>query len=901
MRLNIKSQFMKNIFTLLLLAVSITESIAQDCNQLDPGFGLNGRVTGMSITNDWLNSGSVLVQPDNKIIQVSSSNTGGVYVVRYTKDGQLDNTFGNNGRAAFGLGSSYYFYVSFGALQPDGKIVVVGKLSSSGNYYWDIVLVRFNDNGTLDNSFGGGGYVITAGSNNYEGNGLAIQPDGKIVVAGFASTTCFNDCLGRQFCLPTFTVLRYTSNGLPDGAFGQDGKTFASADSLNGGRAVRVMVLPDGKILAVGERVRYYCDEYYGGQYYASGLLMTKFDEQGRIDTSFGVNGIVKDDSVISSVADVALQPDGKIVVTGNSYQGGNVTKRYHSDGKPDGGFIAERFNGDVSAMIVNNDGKIILGGVIYRNNIPNLRIARLNNNGSPDNNFSGDGQWYLSHNSPDSNSYATALALQQGHIIAGGVSQYYTSINGTFRYDQFVTRLKDSIDDIAVTVDRSGPLYPCDGQAVFLSIHQSGSFQWYKDAQLIIGATDSIINATSSGNYSVKVINSGKCGESADVPVYFNSLPVTVIPGGSLNICNGDSVRLVSSEPGTLQWFKNGYEIYGATDTAYVAKSEGHYYVAVKNSKGCGASSSVYVYINPYAPVISWNLGYLWTTGGYYSYQWYRNGIAIPGATSVSYHPADTGYYKVVIEDYGCNNTSDEIQIDCNFANVPVPGIYWDGARLNAPPGFSAYQWYLNGNPISAADTSFLQTTEFGTYKVSITGNFNCTSISAEFNFSCNVAAPAPPPVNWNSPQFSTLTGYASYQWYRNDTAITGATTNTYTPGATQFGFYKVAVTNNLNCSSTSDPKPYFITASNDLILADASLRYYPNPVSGTLFIDVTMQSNKKIISTLYDLSGKRIRQQSLKQGRNQIQLEHLSSGMYQLEVQYGVERKVVKVIVVR
>ena len=71
---------MKNIFTLLLLAVSITESIAQDCNQLDPGFGHNGRVTGMSITNDWLNSGSVLVQPDNKIIQVSSSNTGGVYV-----------------------------------------------------------------------------------------------------------------------------------------------------------------------------------------------------------------------------------------------------------------------------------------------------------------------------------------------------------------------------------------------------------------------------------------------------------------------------------------------------------------------------------------------------------------------------------------------------------------------------------------------------------------------------------------------------------------------------------------------------------------------------------------------------------------------------------------------------
>jgi hypothetical protein len=154
---------------------------------------------------------------------------------------------------------------------------------------------------------------------------------------------------------------------------------------------------------------------------------------------------------------------------------------------------------------------------------------------------------------------------------------------------------------------------------------------------------------------------------------------------------------------------------------------------------------------------------------------------------------------------------------------------------------------------------------------------------------------------VSWNSSQFSTPTGYTSYQWYLNDTAIAGATTNLYTPAPSQFGYYKVAVTNDLNCSSISDPKPYFITASTDLILADATLRYYPNPVSNTLFIDVTMQSGKKIMATLYDLSGKRIRQQNLKQGRNQMQLELFSSGMYQLEVQYGVERKVIKVIVLR
>src|SRR5688572_13798953 len=304
---------------------------------------------------------------------------------------------------------------------------------------------------------------------------------------------------------------------------------------------------------------------------------MARLDDQGKIDSSFADNGIVKDDTYISYVAAAVSQPDGKILITGSSNQGGNVTKRYHSDGKPDNGFISERLDGYVNSMALSIDGKIILGGLVYRSSIPSLLIIRLNNNGSPDSSFSGDGAWHSPTDPLESMGSAMGVALQQGHIIAGGVSQYYNSTTGASRYDQFVTRLKDSIDDIQVVVDRSGPLYPCQGENVVLSIHQTGSFQWYRDAQLIIGATDSVINATSSGNYSVKVISSNKCGESVDVPVYFNSLPVTIIPEGSLNICNGDSVKLVSSEPGILQWFKDGFVIYGATDTAYIAKSEGY------------------------------------------------------------------------------------------------------------------------------------------------------------------------------------------------------------------------------------------------------------------------------------------------------------------------------------
>src|SRR5688572_10319647 len=142
----------KKIITLLFLAVPIADSMAQLCNQLDQGFGSSGRTIGMSSTNDWIYAGNIFVQPDNKIIQIGGTSAGGFYVLRYTNDGHIDTAFGINGKAPFNPGLNYYSYASFGALQSDGKIVVVGRRHSSGNCYGDIVLVRFNSDGSLDNS-----------------------------------------------------------------------------------------------------------------------------------------------------------------------------------------------------------------------------------------------------------------------------------------------------------------------------------------------------------------------------------------------------------------------------------------------------------------------------------------------------------------------------------------------------------------------------------------------------------------------------------------------------------------------------------------------------------------------------------------------------------------------------
>ena len=684
--------------------------------------------------------------------------------------------------------------------------------------------------------------------------------------------------------------------------FGQGGISAIPSDLLNGGgRVLSVIVQADGKIVTTGERVLYYCDDYYGGQWYSSGFLMARYDTHGNLDSSFGENGIVKDTVELVNPVATVLQPDGKIVATGRYIHGGNITKRYHSDGKPDNSFVSEKLDGWINDIDLMADGKIVLGGGITKNNFENFLIVRLNNDGSLDSSFNGNGTLEFRNEPAGSAGSSTGLALQDNHIIAGGFSQYYNNTTGNYHYDQFVVRLGNSIDSIVVAVDRSGPLYPCQGESVALSLNQPGSFQWYKDGELIIGATGSVFNATATGYYSVRVTNADKCGQSQAVPVLFNSLPVTIIPDGSLNICAGDSVRLVSSEQGVSQWFKDGIEINGATDTAYIARAAGNYSVGVKNSKGCGLSSQVYVTINPDKPFIIWNGADLQTIWGYYSYQWYLNGNAIPGADEQIFYPTQTGLYKVVIEDYGCNNISEEYNLNCNFIDVPTPVINWDGTKLIIVSEYQSYQWYLNGNPINGSDTNFILPAEFGKYTVTVAGTLKCTTTSGEFVFSCDVAEPTKPWVDWNGTQFFTAAGYAHYQWYQNDTAIAGATSNTYTPGTTQFGDYKVAVTNNFNCSNTSDSKPYRFTALNDIMLGDATFRYYPNPVGTTLFIDVSLVSNKKMTALLYDLSGKKLKQQVLKQGQNQIQLEQLNSGLYQLEVQYGSERRVMKVVVIK
>ena len=884
---------MKKIFTLVVFTWQAITLTAQNCNALDPTFGSMGKQIGI-VNSVGLNAGNIVVQPDNKIVQFGVINGSYFSIVRYNSNGSVDNSFGQSGVVMGPTGGS----TVFGALQGDGKMLV------AGNSGYNSFVTRYNANGTADNGFGQGGRVVPSSSSaqwlSNSLNGLAVQPDGKILAVG--STIVDNNCLmgawGNQFCPNKFTVFRFQNNGNLDSSFGINGKVTTSVGPDSAGIATSVFLQADGKIIVAGQYLfGLSYDDYYGEYYYSSyHLTIVRYNSTGAVDSSFGKNGIIDGASELGGPAAVTLQGDGKILVVG---RGNNPIEieRYNSNGSADSSFgiNGRQFLGFgwPSSILVLPNNKIAIAGA--SNN--NFLIASLTGNGSFDSSFNGNGKLSLHLGPIGSYDYATSIALLNDHLVVGGVSAYYDANS----FSQLILRLLDSIKGLSLIITPRTTLTPCGGGNAKLVVNETGNIRWYKDGNPIAGATDTLYIAYESGSYSAAVENAKGCGLSDPVPVSFNGLPVAITPNGPLNFCEGDSVILTIRESGNIQWYKNNIFIPGAHDTSYTAKNGGTYFALVQNANGCGQSTSVNVNINPVRPPISWDGTNLLTTSSNYTYQWYHNGDPISGANSYILKPTEQGIYKVIVLDYKCNTTSDEFNLNCNVINLPQPSISWNGSALTTTSGLSQYQWYLNGDSIPGAHNSVFAISELGTYKVTVADNFNCQNTSSEFTLSCNVVSPTTPANIWDGKKFTTPSGYAHYQWYQNDTAIAGANSDTYTPDLTQFGFYKVVVTDKYNCTSTSGKLPYFVTALSDIAVGDATLHYYPNPARSVLNIDIAHVGRNKLQVELYDLNGRLVQRKLLNQVHNQLRVDGLSSGLYQLVINNGTEKLAAKIAVIK
>ncbi|MDB5357034.1 MAG: uncharacterized protein JWN24_3487 [Phycisphaerales bacterium] len=326
---------------------------------LDSTFGTGGRVI-TDFNSNYDNISALAVQSDGKIVVVGTTgwNLLGIgynnfAVARYNTDGSLDTTFGTGGKAVIDFGNNQSLASSV-AIQSDGKIVVAGTTYSGIFASNDFAVARFNSDGTLDSTFGTGGKVATdLGSNDF-GNAVAIQSDGKIIVGGASGISVFKE----------FALARYTSTGALDTTFNSSGIVTTALDGLGQSAISSLAVQSDGKIVAAGERAN-------------NAAAVVRYTSAGALDTTFNSTGKVFNTSLSPGASGVAMQADGKVLISGGgTFDGTNSyfnLARYNSDGSADTGFgssgIAQAQVTGVSgqdsetAMAIESDGKVVVGG----------------------------------------------------------------------------------------------------------------------------------------------------------------------------------------------------------------------------------------------------------------------------------------------------------------------------------------------------------------------------------------------------------------------------------------------------------------------------------------------------------------------------------------------------------
>jgi uncharacterized delta-60 repeat protein len=304
--------------------------------RLDPSFGSGGRVltrfSPLKRMGAWANA--VGIQQDGKLVAAGAMSDnvafGRFAIARYGSRGQLDRSYGGNGGkvvARVGFDGT----AAAMAIQSDGKLVTTGTSIVGDNL--DIVLARFTTRGKLDPSFGVGGKVVPGFGSSSSAAAVAVQADGKIVVAGSSSAS------------GDFALARYTAGGKLDSSFGKGGKVVTNfghvqcpddcSESDEAARAVAIQA--DGKIVAAGSSE---ARGAYGEKFCCiDDFALARYNVDGSLDPSFGTGGLVLTAfKGISIIHAIAIQPDGKIVGVGGG-AGYFALARYTADGKLDPAF----------------------------------------------------------------------------------------------------------------------------------------------------------------------------------------------------------------------------------------------------------------------------------------------------------------------------------------------------------------------------------------------------------------------------------------------------------------------------------------------------------------------------------------------------------------------------------
>ena len=398
------------------------------------------------------------------------------------------------------------------------------------------------------------------------------------------------------------------------------------------------------------------------------------------------------------------------------------------------------------------------------------------------------------------------------------------------------------AVDDILVidcktpeVISESGRFDLCTGQQTILTAKpdEALEYRWYKNGVLMTGINSQsiIVSDPDSAYYHVETDFPYGCTKASDsVKITFTGSPSkpSISPAGVSNICRGEEVTfVVRNEYDNYQWYKDGVEIVGATDTFLITNEAGDYHLEVFKIAECRAASDVSV-INFYQDVLpatassngsgSGNCNGVVVTvsldNSYSFYQWYRNGQIIPNANDATYQASIGGCYSAYVQNqFGCDTTSTEVCLDYAFEDHPQiaaqgPTSFCDGGfvRLNSTVYSDGMVWHKNGQVIPLVTAADYVARESGNYFTVVTKE-GCTDTSNTIQVTV-FPAPAVPTISprdtascdgSNVLLRATVTG--NLQWYRDGNRLPGATNANYV--ASNTGAYSVVATSPNGCTN--------------------------------------------------------------------------------------------------
>jgi uncharacterized delta-60 repeat protein len=438
--------------TILLTAGFMSSVFAQQPGDLDPTFGNGGKVTG------WTGEAhSVTIQSDGKIV-VAGNNyvppgwNSDFVIARYNPDGSVDTSFGTNGRVVTPV--TWRYDGAFDVIiQPDEKIVAAGAAETFDANLWELVLVRYNPNGSLDTEFGVGGIATTPGL--WGARSVAMQSDGKLVASTY------------NLQMNQWATARYLTNGSLDTSFGGSGIVSYYAGY---GNPSPITIQTDGKIVTGGYVTD--TDENFHD------FVLVRQNTDGTLDPSFNDDGIfILGFGNYDAPTSVVIQPDGKLIAV---TEGGHIL-RLLTDGSLDAGFgsagivfiTTANYAVGLASVALQPDGKIMSAGKNWDGSNHDFAIARFNSNGSFDTSFGGgDGISTVDFNNSDDQT--TGMALDsQGRVVVVGYYGRTNNSGGTVAIARF------NLGTGAIVTNRAPFDFDGDGRSD-VSVYRPSDSVWY-------------------------------------------------------------------------------------------------------------------------------------------------------------------------------------------------------------------------------------------------------------------------------------------------------------------------------------------------------------------------------------------------------------------------------------